>query len=364
MHRLVSCLLALLLAAAALLLGAGPASAGEGGTIKRLANAARADAGRGPLARDADLDVLARKWAHKMAADGSLSHNPDLSEQVPEGWQGVGENVAMGYPTGAQMHRGWMNSEGHRANILGDYTHIGIAFVVVDGTSWGVQVFAKYPPGVRPTAKPKPSPQSPNAPASTKAPAQAPTKSPTKSPTPRQTPRSEQSATELPAPSRTPSASVSASQSSASPSGSPSASTSESADALVLGDSETAGPVTFTDVSKGPGPGASGLFGIGFVEMAVGMLALSGLGLLAALFLARRRRRHEQDALPARHVRPAGPYPGGPVQRGQAYPAARPVPGRPDPRRPSPGRPLQGRPVQRRPGRPDFGQPYPGNPRY
>ncbi|NYI79643.1 CAP domain-containing protein [Nocardioides panzhihuensis] len=355
MHRLVSCVLALLLATAALLLSAGPASAGEGGTIKRLANAARADAGREPLARDSALDALARKWARKIAADGSLSHNPDLAEQVPEGWQGVGENVAQGYRTGAAMHRGWMSSDGHRANILGDYTHIGIAFVVVDGTSWGVQVFAKYPPGVRPTAQPKPSPR---APASTKA--------PTKSPTPRQTPRTERSATAAPAPSRTPSASASASasqSSSASPSGSPSASPSESADALAYGDSETAGPVTFTDVSKGPAPAASGLFGIGYVEMAVGVLALSGLGLLAALFLARRRRRRrrEQDALPARPVRRAGPYPGGPAQRGQAYPAARPVPGRPDPRRPNPGRPLQGRPVQRRPGRPDFGQPYPGN---
>lgn len=366
LHRPVSYVLALLLAAAALLVSAGPASAGEGGTIKRLANSARADAGLDPLARDSALDGLARKWAHKIAADRALSHNPDLSEQVPEGWQGVGENVAMGYRTGAEMHRGWMNSDGHRANILGDYTHIGIAFVVVDGTSWGVQVFAKYPPGVRPTEKPKAS-RAPNAPASTKAPTKAPTKSPT------QTPRPEQSATESPV--RTPSASASSSQSpSASLSGSPSASTSESAEPLVLGDSETAGPVTFTDVSKGPGPGAGGLFGIGWVEMAVGMLALSGLGLLAALFLARRRGRRERDALPARHVRPAGPYPGGPVQRGQAYPAARSVPGRPDPRRPSPGlpfqgrpvqgRPVQGRPAQHRPGRPDFGQSYPSHPRY
>ncbi|MEU0315366.1 CAP domain-containing protein [Nocardioides sp. NPDC006273] len=343
LHRLVSCLLALLLAAAALLLSAGPASAGEGGTIKRLANAARAEAGRGPLTRDPDLDALARKWAHKIAADGALSHNPDLSEQVPEGWQGVGENVAMGYPTGAEMHRGWMNSDGHRANILGDYTHIGIAFVVVDGTSWGVQVFAKYPPGVRPTAKPKPSPRAPNAPASTNAPAKAPTQSPT------QTPRPEQSASGSPAPSRTPSASASASQSpSASLSGSPSVSTSESADALVLGDSETAGPVTFTDASGGPTPGSSGLFGIGFIEIAVGLLALSGLGLLIALLLARRRRREplRPDLHGPRHVRPVGPYPGGgPVYRGQVHPAG-PGPGHPNPRYPNPGRPNLGGPKQ------------------
>lgn len=336
LHRPVSYVLALLLAAAALLVSAGPASAGEGGTIKRLANSARADAGLDPLTRDSALDGLARKWAYKIGADGALSHNPDLAEQVPEGWQGVGENVAMGYRTGAEMHRGWMNSDGHRANILGDYTHIGIAFVEVDDTTWGVQVFAKYPPGVRPTEKPKATTEpAPTAPASTKA------------ATPRQAPKPKKSATASPAPSRTPSAS-------ASPSTSPSVSPSESdsSSAAPVGDSETAGPVTFTDASGGPAPASSGLFGIGFVEIAVGLLALSGLGLLIALLLARRRRREppRRDLQGPRHVRPVGPYPGGgPVYRGQVHPAG-PGPGHPNPGPPNLGRPGPGRP-----------NPYPGD---
>ena len=337
MHRPVSCVLALLLAAAALLVSAGPASAGEGGTIKRLANAARADAGLDPLTRDSALDRLARKWAYKIAADGELSHNPDLAEQVPDGWQGIGENVAMGYPTGAEMHRGWMSSDGHRANILGDYTHIGIAFVVVDGTSWGVQVFAKYPPGVRPTASPEATAQAPapTAPATTEA------------PTPRQTSKPEKSATGSPAPSRTPSVSASPSTSASVSPSSP-----ESSSALPGDDSETAGPVTFTDASSGPTAASSGLFGIGYVEIAVAVLGLSGIGLLIAFLLARRRRRerHRRDLEAARPVRPAGPYPGpypgGPVYRGAVHPARSnpnhpgpPVPGRPDPGRPNLGRP-------------------------
>ncbi|MFD7074766.1 CAP domain-containing protein [Nocardioides sp. NPDC059952] len=338
LHRPASYVLALLLAAAALLVSAGPASAGEGGTIKRLANTARSDAGLGPLTRDSALDGLARKWAYKIAADGALSHNPDLAEQVPEGWQGIGENVAMGYPTGAEMHKGWMNSDGHRANILGDYTHIGIAFVVVDGTSWGVQVFAKYPPGVRPTAKPKATTPAPTAPATTEA--------------PRETPKPKKSATASPTPSRTPSASASPSKST---SPSASASPSESESALAGDDSETAGPVTFSDASDGPAPTSSGLFGIGYVEMAVGVLGLSGLGLLIAFLLARRRRRErlrrDLEAPPARHVRP---HPGGPVYRGQVHPAGpgHPNPGRQIPR-PSP------RPNPGRPGNP--GPPYPGD---
>ena len=341
LHRPVSYVLALLLAAAALLVSAGPASAGEGGTIKRLANSARADAGLDPLTRDSALDGLARKWAYKIGADGELSHNPDLAEQVPEGWQGVGENVAMGYRTGAEMHRGWMNSDGHRANILGDYTHIGIAFVEVDGTTWGVQVFAKYPPGTRPTEKPKATAEpAPTAPASTKA------------ATPRQAPKPKKSATASPTPSRTPSAS-------ASPSTSPSASPSESesSSAAPVGDSETAGPVTFTDASGGPAPGSSGLFGVGFVEIAVGLLALSGLGLIMALLLARRRRRERlrRDLEGPRHVRPVGPYPGGgPLHRGQVPPAG-PGPGHPNPGYPNAGRPNPGRP---NPGGPNQ---YPGD---
>lgn len=348
LHRPVSYVLALLLAAAALLVSAGPASAGEGGTIKRLANSARSDAGLDPLTRDSALDALARKWAYKIGADGALSHNPDLAEQVPEGWQGIGENVAMGYRTGAEMHRGWMNSDGHRANILGDYTHIGIAFVEVDGTTWGVQVFAKYPAGVRPTEKPK----------ATTAPAPT-TPAETKAPTPRQTAKPKKSATASPTPSRTPSASVSAS-----PSTSPSASPSESdsSSAAPVGDSETAGPVTFTDVSDGPAPGSSGLFGIGFVEIAVGLLALSGLGLLTALLLARRRRREPPRPGPQgpRHARPVGSYPGGgPVYRGQVHPAG-PGPGHANPGRPNPGYPNPGLP---NPGRPNPGGPtqYPGD---
>ncbi|MEI7054816.1 CAP domain-containing protein [Nocardioides sp. CCNWLW239] len=336
LHRLVPCLLALLLAAAALLVGAGPASAGEGGSIKRLANAARSEAGLDPLTRDSALDGLARRWAYKIAADGSLSHNPDLAEQVPQGWQGVGENVAMGYPTGAEMHRGWMNSEGHRANILGDYTHIGIAFVVVDGTSWGVQVFAKYPPGARPTEKPKATP-APAPPASTKAPTPRQTAKPTKPAT---------TETASPTPSRTSSALPSVS-----PSGS--ASASESTSSLAGGDSETAGPVTFTDASDGPTPASSGLFGIGVAEVAVGMLGLSALGLLAGLFLGRHRRDRRRRETVTEQARPGGthparthPAPNSPLSNypartypartfpAQAYPAqSRPVRPSPPPRR-------------------------------
>jgi len=38
----------------------------------------------------------------------------------------VGENIAMGHQTPKQVVRAWMNSSGHRANILGSYSHLGV----------------------------------------------------------------------------------------------------------------------------------------------------------------------------------------------------------------------------------------------
>jgi uncharacterized protein YkwD len=59
----------------------------------------------------------------------------------------IGENLAAGYPTAAAACRAWMRSGGHRANMLGRYTRIGLGFW--RGGDWGryyVQVFARGGP--------------------------------------------------------------------------------------------------------------------------------------------------------------------------------------------------------------------------
>jgi uncharacterized protein YkwD len=62
------------------------------------------------------------------------------AEQGYEG--GVGENIAAGYPDADAVMEGWMNSEGHRANILNcDYDVIGIGVADRDGTLYWVQNF-------------------------------------------------------------------------------------------------------------------------------------------------------------------------------------------------------------------------------
>ncbi len=144
-HRLTSGLAALLLAASALLIPTASAAAAPADDIYSLVNQARAANGQNTLARNGSLDQVAAAWAQQLAASGVLAHNPNYPAQIPAGWSRAGENVARGQVDANQMHNEWMASSGHRANILGDYTDVGVAFLVAGGTTWGVQVFANYP---------------------------------------------------------------------------------------------------------------------------------------------------------------------------------------------------------------------------
>ena len=57
-------------------------------------------------------------------------------------WSYIGENIAMGYPTPEAVMNGWMNSDGHRKNILnGDFTKIGIGVCSSGGAMYWVQLF-------------------------------------------------------------------------------------------------------------------------------------------------------------------------------------------------------------------------------
>ncbi len=142
---------------------AAPAQAYDEDVIVSLANEARAANGLGGLVRNPSLDAVALDWAYQMAASGTLSHNPSVGEQIPGGWTRWGENVAQGFGSGASVHEGWMNSDGHRANILGDFTDIGTALIEGGGTTWAVQVFANYPGSGLPVQAPPPAASEPPA---------------------------------------------------------------------------------------------------------------------------------------------------------------------------------------------------------
>jgi uncharacterized protein YkwD len=128
-------------------LTAGPAAASTA-TLYNLVDSSRRAAGKRTLMRSTALQTVAKRWAAELARSGRLRHNPYYSSQIPRGWRAAGENV--GYVGGAtkpehRLHRMWLDSPGHRANILGSYTHIGIGRVIdARGRLWGVQVFARY----------------------------------------------------------------------------------------------------------------------------------------------------------------------------------------------------------------------------
>ncbi|GAA3907232.1 cell wall-binding repeat-containing protein [Microbacterium invictum] len=107
-------------------------------------NAARSKAGKAALTLNSQMNTVAVNWSAKQASANKMSHNPSYSKQIPSGWSGAAENVAMGYaPT--KVTTGWLNSAGHRANILGSYTHIGIGVgCASNGYPYYTQVFGAY----------------------------------------------------------------------------------------------------------------------------------------------------------------------------------------------------------------------------
>ncbi len=126
-------------------------------TILRDTNDYREANGVDRLVHDPRISAVAQAWAERMASDYAASgdtstafrHNPDMSDQIPSGWQGAGENIAVnaGYPTPyKQLMIQWRNSPPHNESMLNPgWTHIGVG-VYQDslGYTWGVQVFGDY----------------------------------------------------------------------------------------------------------------------------------------------------------------------------------------------------------------------------
>ncbi|QNE20776.1 SCP-like extracellular [Kribbella qitaiheensis] len=119
-----------------------PPPSGGGGTSSQerevldLTNAARRDEGCGPLALDDSLVEAAGSHASDMVRRHYMDHtNPDGQDpgdrMAAAGWHGSswGENIAAGYSTAQKVFNAWMNSDGHRANILNcKFNKIGIGY--------------------------------------------------------------------------------------------------------------------------------------------------------------------------------------------------------------------------------------------
>lgn len=99
--------------------------------VVALTNAERGSAGLRPLAGDPRLTTAAQAHSDDMVARGFYSHT-GLDGRQPRDravaagctHRGIGENIACGQRSPAEVVRGWMDSPGHRANILKpDFTH-------------------------------------------------------------------------------------------------------------------------------------------------------------------------------------------------------------------------------------------------
>lgn len=114
-----------------------------GSVILRETNAARAEAGLPALAENACLAKLAQQHAERLAAEDRLYHQ-DLQVVLGKcGLRTAGENAAMNYTGAADMVDQWLDSPGHRENLLNrDFTLIGIGVAQAKSGAWyGVQVF-------------------------------------------------------------------------------------------------------------------------------------------------------------------------------------------------------------------------------
>lgn len=111
--------------------------------VIRLVNAIRQKNGLRPLTANWELSRVARYKSQDMLENGYFSHTSptygspfQMIRAFGLTYRSAGENIARGYASPQAVVDGWMNSSGHRANILNaSYTQIGVGYVA-QGRYW------------------------------------------------------------------------------------------------------------------------------------------------------------------------------------------------------------------------------------
>ena len=94
------------------------------------------------LRTQADAQRKAQAWAEKLARENKLYHSK-LSDGIKVRWCSLGENVGYG-PSVPAIEDAYMNSEGHRANILSTkWNGVGVGYAKNGNRVFTVQVFIK-----------------------------------------------------------------------------------------------------------------------------------------------------------------------------------------------------------------------------
>lgn len=117
--------------------------------ILDLVNAERSKQGLQPLKLHQTLNDVATIKSKDMRDNNYFDHNSpsygtpfQMMKRFGIEYKSAGENIAAGQKTASEVMRSWMNSSGHRANILnGKYTHLGVGYATGGkyGTYWTQQ---------------------------------------------------------------------------------------------------------------------------------------------------------------------------------------------------------------------------------
>ena len=118
--------------------------------VADIVNQERTSQGLSPLSYDSQLAELAQTKAEDMAENGYFSHQSptygsafDMMNEAGISYRSAGENIARGQRTPEAVMDSWMNSSGHRANILSSsYSSVGVGYAEDEnGTAYWVQMF-------------------------------------------------------------------------------------------------------------------------------------------------------------------------------------------------------------------------------
>lgn len=117
-------------------------------SVLDLVNKERAKQGLSALKGDSTLNKVASAKASDMKNKNYFDHNSptygspfEMMKTFGVTYNYAGENIAKGYDSASSVMQGWMNSPGHRANILNpNFTHMAVA---EDGQYWAQEFIGK-----------------------------------------------------------------------------------------------------------------------------------------------------------------------------------------------------------------------------
>lgn len=117
--------------------------------VAKLVNEERAKNGLKPLELSSEISKVARIKSQDMADKNYFNHTSptygtpfDMMKKFGISYSAAGENIAKGQTTAQSVMNSWMNSPGHRANILSaNFGKIGVGYVIKNGTTYWTQMF-------------------------------------------------------------------------------------------------------------------------------------------------------------------------------------------------------------------------------